>query len=280
MPCTRISRSIRISKLRFGTFYQWKETTSAGGILSNPVTSPLVQSREKKTVKLHLGCGMISPVGWINVDGSWNARVAKYPFLRKMLVATSIISKDQSNVPWDPNIVTQDLRKPLPFPANSLEAIYASHLLEHLYLDEARQLLSECFRTLQPRGVLRMVVPDLQWAAREYLKSLESYDFRDSKAPTPADWLNSRLLLREPSSARGNVLYKLYKNLKDFHSHKWMYDAPSLCAEFSKIGLAEVSEKSLHDSRIAGIEEVEDQNRVVNGQGICVEGVKPVSFSR
>jgi hypothetical protein len=30
----------------------------------------------------------------------------------------------------------------------------------------------------------------------------------------------------------------------------------------------------LRNSRIADIEEVEDQRRVLNGEGICVEGVK------
>ena len=254
-------------------------TQRAGGILNRVGTSPVGITVGKAATKLHLGCGMISPDGWINVDGSWNARLAKHPFWRKVLTATSIITKDQSNVAWNPKIITRDVRKPLPFPANALDAIYASHLLEHLYLNEARQLLQECFRTLRPGGVLRMVVPDLHATAIAYLKLTDSYDLRNSGNPTPADWLNSRLLLREPNAARGNFLHKLYTNLKDLHSHKWMYDAPSLGAEFSKSGFVEVGQMQLHDSRVAGIEEVEDKNRVLNGEGICVEGVKPVSAS-
>lgn len=229
--------------------------------------------------KLHLGCGLITPDGWINMDGSWNARLAKHPFWRKVLAATSIISKDQSSIAWNPKIISRDVRKPLPFPVDTLDAIYASHLLEHLYLNEARQLLQECFRTLRPGGVLRMVVPDLRAAAIAYLKFADSYDFRNSKNATPADWLNSKLLLREPSAAQGNVFSKVYTNLKDFHSHKWMYDAPSLCSEFSKVGFVDVGEMQLHRSRIVGIEDVEDHSRVLNGEGICVEGVKPVSIS-
>lgn len=230
--------------------------------------------------KLHLGCGTISPDGWINVDGSWNARLAKHRFWRKVLCATSIISADQSSVAWNPRIHTHDLRKPLPFSADFFDVIYASHLLEHLYLNEARQLLRECLRTLRPGGVLRMVVPDLREAAREYLRLSESYDFRNSEVATPANWFNTRLLLREPDAHRGNVWNRLYRNLKDFHSHKWMYDAPSLCAEFLSAGLVDVAEMQLHCSRIAGIEEVEDSSRVVNGEGICVEGVKPTVVSR
>jgi predicted SAM-dependent methyltransferase len=231
---------------------------------------------EKTAAKLHLGCALISPDGWINVDGSWNARAAKHPFWRKVLAATSIISKEKLETSWNPTIITRDVRKPLPFPANTLDVIYASHLLEHLYLDEARGLLQECFRVLRPGGVLRMVVPDLHAIVIQYLRLADSYDFRHSEVPAPANWLNSKLMLRRESKAvAGNVFSRVYENLKDFHTHKWMYDALSLCAEFSKVGLVEVSEMQLHESRIAGIEEVEDQGRVLNGEGICVEGVKP-----
>lgn len=137
----------------------------AGGRLSHVGTSAPV-TKVKSDAKLHLGCGTITPDGWINVDGSWNARLAKHPLLRKMLAAASILSRDQSHVPWNPKIITRDVRRPLPYSADSFDAIYASHLLEHLYLDEGRRLLRECFRTLRPGGVLRMVVPDLRAAVQ------------------------------------------------------------------------------------------------------------------
>jgi SAM-dependent methyltransferase len=38
---------------------------------------------------------------------------------------------------------------------------------------EARQFLKECYRILKPGGILRIVVPDLEGIAREYLRSLE-----------------------------------------------------------------------------------------------------------
>jgi predicted SAM-dependent methyltransferase len=250
-----------------------------GGNLSHVAISPVAVTVGKASAKLHLGCGLISPSDWINVDGSWNARLAKHPFWRKILAGTSLISEEKLNLNWNPKIITRDVRKRLPFPANSLDAIYAAHLLEHLYLNQARQLLQECFRTLRPGGVLRVVVPDLRAAVTRYLKLADSYDFRTSANVTPADWLNSKLLLREPSPAQGNLLSKLYTSFKDFHSHKWMYDAPSLCAEFSKVGFVEVGEMELHISRIAGIEDVEDRARVQDGEGICVEGVKPAPAS-
>lgn len=48
----------------------------------------------------------------------------------------------------------------LPFGDASLDFAYSEHFLEHLFLDEALELLRECRRVLRPRAVLRTVVPD------------------------------------------------------------------------------------------------------------------------
>jgi hypothetical protein len=36
-------------------------------------------------VKVHLGCGSFVIPGWINLDGSWNAWISKYPLIKKIL---------------------------------------------------------------------------------------------------------------------------------------------------------------------------------------------------
>jgi predicted SAM-dependent methyltransferase len=219
--------------------------------------------------KLHLGCGENVVEGWINVDGSWNARLAKHPYLRKAVRILPILPKRQFDIPWSPNIFIHDVRKSLPFQDSTFTAIYASHLLEHLYLDEGQRLLGECFRVLSPGGVLRMVVPDLRALVLEYVSSDQPRQ-RDR-----ADILVRRLLLRDPHSPKGNLLYRLYNSLLDFHSHKWMYDAQSLTMRFTEAGLVDVEEKQLNESRISGIASIEKPDRVLDGEGICVEGIKP-----
>jgi hypothetical protein len=54
-----------------------------------------------------------------------------------------------------------------------------------------------------------------------------------------------------------------------------MYDADSLIGHFEDAGFREVRECGFLESRIKGIEEVEQAERVLNGAGICVEGIKP-----
>jgi hypothetical protein len=59
-----------------------------------------------------------------------------------------------------------------------------------------------------------------------------------------------------------------------------MYDADSLAFHFREAGLEEVGERPYLDSRIAGIREVERAERLLDGQGIAVEGIKPRSAER
>lgn len=229
--------------------------------------------------KLHLGCGLVTPSGWVNVDASWNAWLAKYPRLKKLLARAGILPKYLAEVPWDPNIVIHDVRKGLPFPSNYFEAIYACHSLEHLYLSEAKRLLRECFRTLQQGGVLRMVVPDLRAIVAEYLGEQPfSNEPHDLGSVRPADRMMLRLMMRSPEPPRGHFIYRIYTALKDLHSHKWMYDANSLIGHFEDAGFREVRECGFLESRIKGIEEVEQPERVLNGAGICVEGIKPAEL--
>jgi predicted SAM-dependent methyltransferase len=54
-----------------------------------------------------------------------------------------------------------DLSQPLPFPENSVEIIYSSHVLEHFsYPKPMTNLLSECLRILRPGGTFLVAVPD------------------------------------------------------------------------------------------------------------------------
>lgn len=48
----------------------------------------------------------------------------------------------------------------LEFEDNTFDFIYSEHVLEHFFLDEACDLLKECYRILKPNGVIRIIVPD------------------------------------------------------------------------------------------------------------------------
>ena len=71
-------------------------------------------------------------------------------------------------------VVQHDLRKALPFAADTFDAAYSSHVLEHLDLRQGEFFLREQWRVLKPGGVCRVVVPDLERLCRDYLQHLET----------------------------------------------------------------------------------------------------------
>lgn len=226
--------------------------------------------------RLHLGCGPgPQPDGWIHLDGSWNAWLSKAPLLRGIMGTLKLVPLNARQQSWEPQIIVANLRRRLPFAEDNFDAVYSSHVLEHLYEDETADLLRECARVLRPGGILRLVVPDLRALAIQYLErkrlSLKASD------PQPADWLNETLHLRSKCRPRGLSPHRLYTSITEFHSHKWMYDAQSLASRMMAAGLGEVQERSLWDSKITGIEFIEKRERIDDGAGVCVEGMKVTS---
>lgn len=93
-------------------------------------------------LRVNIGSGGQAPNGWIELD----------------------IRRHQSgNIPWD-------IRYGLPFSDDSVQYIYASHVLEHMdYGSDAPRLLKDCVRCLQPEGRIRIVVPDARKFIQAYL---------------------------------------------------------------------------------------------------------------
>lgn len=58
---------------------------------------------------------------------------------------------------------------PLPFRRASLQRIYMEHVLEHVSYSTAVRFLAEARRVLEPGGVIRIAVPDLEDLCRGYL---------------------------------------------------------------------------------------------------------------
>ena len=100
---------------------------------------------------LHLGCGPKYLPGFVNIDGN--------PFHKVDL--------------W------LDVRNGLPFPSNSVDSIYCTHMFEHFYPEELNSLLRECLRVLKEAGGIRLIVPNLESAITAYRRN-ESPWFDDT----------------------------------------------------------------------------------------------------
>lgn len=230
---------------------------------------------DERSPRLHLGCGAHVVPGWINIDGSWNARLSNSPAVRALFRLIRALPEHARDARHASGILGHDLRKPLPFRDGSVVAIYSCDLLEHLYRTEAQSLLSECRRVLAPGGVIRLIVPDLRAMVEEYLGARELWYPPEKRRPTRADLLNERLLFRPASPTRGNLAYRLYRFFTDFHDHKWMYDEESLVTLVAEADFSEVEIRGPLQSRIAGIEAIELPYKIEGGEGVCVEAIRP-----
>ncbi|GMR18014.1 MAG: hypothetical protein BMS9Abin33_0414 [Gammaproteobacteria bacterium] len=110
---------------------------------------------------LNLGCGDRTHQSWINIDYSLKAR------LKELRILSPFIKP-----PNPPGYLNYDLRRGIPFNDSDVDVVYASHVLEHLEKSHALPFMEEIYRVLKPNGVIRIVVPDLEIAVKDYLDVL------------------------------------------------------------------------------------------------------------
>lgn len=78
----------------------------------------------------------------------------------------------------------------LPFSNNSIGAIYTSHTLEHIFPDKLLFVLSECNRVLKEKGIMRVVVPNIDIAIKAYVSENISF-LKDTRNPQKMNFLPS-----------------------------------------------------------------------------------------
>ena len=199
-------------------------------------------------VRLNLGSGPHTVRGWVNVDKSWSPQVQRRPRVRRLLERLQIIGPDQVAEGWQAEIVRVDVTKCFPWPDGSVAAIYSSHFLEHLARSEAYTVLERCHRALRPGGIIRLVMPDLEHAARNYLNALEAGDER------AADRFVEFLGFAPDLS--GNFLRRVAVRLLH-RPHQWMYDEASLSHELGQVGFRNVRPASYRQGRIRDVEQLD-----------------------
>ncbi len=108
----------------------------------------------------YLNFGAGNPVaGWINLDGSPFFRLPRW--LHGCLGAAGV-ERSKNFAQGHYRHYRYQPGKRLPFPDESMKAVYASHVLEHIPSDALDSLFEEFHRILEPGGILRVVVPNLR----------------------------------------------------------------------------------------------------------------------
>jgi predicted SAM-dependent methyltransferase len=98
----------------------------------------------------------------------------------------------------------------LPFADNTFDAVYSSHFLEHISRENADYVISEMYRVLKEKGILRIVVPDLENLCVEYLDILSKIDKDDNKKKY--NWIVIELLDQLVRTSRGGDMFRMFSN--------------------------------------------------------------------
>jgi predicted SAM-dependent methyltransferase len=177
---------------------------------------------------LNIGCGAKYIDGMINIDGNI--------FCKKDI--------------W------LDVTLGLPFPANSIQGIYASHVVEHLGVDRVRRLFSEFYRVLNHSGVVRVVVPSLEYAIGAYQEN------RTAQLPEWPDSYNS------PGGRFNNFM--LCRN-----QHLTMFDFSFLEELLRAAGFSKVFLESPNRSQYFGMDHMRfESDPTIAQNSLFVESVK------
>lgn len=170
-------------------------------------------------VKVNIGSGLQVADGWINIDCNPYILFSKWPpFSRDVLYRLFGFKKRYSQTEYidifEKNIfILHNLEYGLPFPDGSVDYIYSSHSLEHLYRDDAIKVLGEAFRVLKDSGRIRICLPDLEYAISLYQNG------------------NKRLALG---------FFFTTSRTEYFSCHKYMYDFDLIRSILEELGFSDV----------------------------------------
>jgi predicted SAM-dependent methyltransferase len=174
------------------SWLRWRLSLSATTIVAPSQKRKAHQRFYAQPIRLHLGCGPCYKEGWVNIDLAQLTPKSVQAWIARKRAG----ERQRLDLMWD-------LSRGLPFPDNSVEAIFSEHVLEHFDYGAGLALIKECYRVLKPGGVLRTGVPDLE-------RYIHSYDGDD---PIIDD-------VRPFRPTRAIALSEIFFH----HGHRAMYD--------------------------------------------------------
>ena len=187
----------------------------------------------------NIGCGMSVGRSWINVDASPTLLFEKVPLIGWLH------TKNRTRFPQQ--VLWGDITR-LPLCAEGqADAVFCSHMLEHVPLEAMRQALKNIRVMLKKGGILRLIVPSLEARVHDYVTGGDADAFLE--ATGLGEKCGSTRLLCRLRRALGNS------------GHRWMYDRRSMRRELEVAGFVAIRECGFGDSDDVLFAEVEDLGR-------------------
>src|SRR6266540_2626918 len=187
------------------------------------------------------GCGDIAPEGWLNFDASPTLRFERLPVLGRFY------SRNEHRFPV--NVRYGDIVKGLPIPLGSCAAIYCSHVLEHLALEDFDAALSNTFGHLKYGGTFRLVVPDIAALVERYRADGDAMAFIEATGMGQ---------VHRPRGVRGLVAWL------GNSAHRWMWDEKAMANKLRAHGFADIRRAQSGEAEDGRFSEVERLDRFID----------------
>lgn len=186
--------------------------------------------------KLQLGCFDQPHDGWLNTDITPHIFLSRVPGLPFLCFKTGVIRKHRYEQHKDGifrRVHYLDVRRRFPLPDAAFRYVFISHVLEHLFPEQARGCLQEIHRVLQPGGIVRVSVPDL--------------DVQIAEVYNPAD----------PDT----FLEAFFNHSEGKRGHHWYYNEGSLAKLLTAVGFETTYRCRFRDGRCADVKTLDNRPR-------------------
>ena len=187
--------------------------------------------KESKKKYLNVGCGPNINQNYINLDYLWVPGV---------------------DVCWD-------ITKGIPLESESMEGIFTEHCLEHISFSQCKDAINDFYRILQPKGVVRIILPD----AELYLDLYEqSKNGKNVEFPYVSD-----------TEKKNNFtpIMSVNRIFRD-HGHLFAYDAETLAVLLKNAGFINIKKESYMSGRCSELL-IDTESRKI--ESLYIEAEKP-----
>ncbi len=190
-----------------------------------------VAQRGSRGLYVQYGAGRTGPSQWVNFDASPTLRIQRIPLIGRIIVG--------SERRFAPEILYGDIVRGLPIPPDSVDGLYASHVLVHLSLEDCLIALDNSRKVLKPGGIFRLIVPDLRARAERYVS--------DRGRGHGAHWFMRSSGLGREVRGRGIVdrLGQMFGNA----AHLWLWDEESMRKALAGVGFAHIRRCEFGDAQ-------------------------------
>jgi predicted SAM-dependent methyltransferase len=129
---------------------------------------------------INIGCGKRACAGWLNIDKSPNAWLARHAVLAKTLRLLRMPGVAPEG--YRDDIVVRWASSGIPAPDESASWVYSSHVIGSMSPESLNGMLREVRRVLRPDGRLRLVTLDLELVAARWREAVEAYQKAGTQA--------------------------------------------------------------------------------------------------